>query len=149
MKQQDLEINLLILACFHLFKLYLLEWKVSEDKATLNEIYHLFDHLQNLADTQALLPLGVELQLLRALLALAQGDLPQADAHITEAIHIAQTHQLTHLVTKAKQLHTQIQSQVKEWQALLADNASIAQRLEKTEMEDYLKAAMRIKYSRS
>ncbi|MFX0125190.1 MAG: hypothetical protein ACFFAE_16275 [Candidatus Hodarchaeota archaeon] len=146
-QNEDLEINLLIITSLNLFNLYLLEWKVSEDKTTLDEIYQLLDQLQELVNIQRLLPLGVELQLFRALLALVQGDLSQGDTQITEAINIAQTHQLPRLVAKAQELHTQIQSQVKEWQALLDENASIAQRLEKTEMEDYLKAAMRIKYS--
>lgn len=145
----NLEVDLLIIAFLNLFELYLIEWKVSEDEATLDEIYQLLDQLQELADNQSILPLEVELHLLRALLALVQGDLPQADVQITKTIHIAQTYQLPHLVTKAQQLHTQIRSQVKEWQALLDENASIARRLEKTEMEEYLKAAMRIKYSQA
>ncbi|MHA2246881.1 MAG: hypothetical protein ACXADY_18195 [Candidatus Hodarchaeales archaeon] len=67
---------------------------------------------------------------------------------ITEAIHIAQTQQLSHLVTKAQQLQTQIRSQLEAWQILLDKNVSIARCFEKTEMEEYLKAAMRIKYSK-
>ncbi|MFX1537291.1 MAG: tetratricopeptide repeat protein [Promethearchaeota archaeon] len=145
--QEDLEINLLIIASLHLFNLYLLEWKVSEDEATLEEIYRLLDQLQEIVDIQKILPLGVELQLLRALLALVQGDLSRAEAQITEAIHAAQTHQLARLVTKAQQLHAQVHSQVKEWKTLLDENVSIARRLEKTRMEEYLKAAMRVIYS--
>jgi len=147
-QQQDLEVDLLIIAYLNLFELYIIEWKVSEDEATLDEIYQLLDQMQEFAKNQSMLPLEVELHLLRAFLALVQGNLPQADSQVTEAIQIAQTHEFTHLIVKSQELHTKIQSQVKEWQSLLDENVSITRLLEKTEMEEYLKAAMRIKYSK-
>ncbi|MFX1516042.1 MAG: hypothetical protein ACFFC6_07030, partial [Promethearchaeota archaeon] len=147
--QQDLDINLLIMAYFNLFNLYLLEWKISEDKTTLDEIYQILDLIQDLAKNQSIFPLEVELHLLRALLTLVQGNLSQAESYITEAIETAQNHEFPHLISKSLELKTKIQSQVKEWKDLLDENASIARLLEKTEMEEYLKSAMRIKYTLS
>ena len=148
-KEQNLEVNLLIMAYFNLFNLYLLEWKISEDITTLDEIYQIFNKIQELAKNQSVIPLEVELHLLRALLTLVQGNLSQAELYITEAIEIAKKHEFTHLISKSLDLKAKIQSQVKEWKDLLDKNAPIAHLLEKTEIEDYLKSAMRIKYSLS
>ena len=145
--QENLEVELLIITYLNLFDLFLLEWKVSEDESTLDEIYQILDKLGDFAKLQMIRPLEVELCLFRALLALVQGNLSQADSQINEGIHIAQAHEFSSLVVKSQQLKTRIYSQVKEWQALLDDNASITLLLEKTEIEEYLKLAMRMKYS--
>ncbi|MHA2290732.1 MAG: tetratricopeptide repeat protein [Candidatus Hodarchaeales archaeon] len=123
-KEQNLEVNLLIMAYFNLFNLYLLEWKISEDKTTLDEIYQIFNKIQELAKNQSIFPLEVELHLLRALLTIVQGNLSQAESYITEAIEIAQKHEYTHLISKSFDLKAKIQSQVKEWKDLLDENAT-------------------------
>ena len=147
-QQQDIAVDLLIMAYLNLFELHLIEWKVSEDEAALDEINTLLNQMDEIAENQSILPLEVELHLLRALLTLVQGNLSLADSQVSEAIHISQTHEFTNLLVKSQELQTKIQSQVKEWQDLLEENVSIKQLLEKTEMEEYLKTAMRIKYSK-
>ncbi|MFQ5978964.1 MAG: tetratricopeptide repeat protein [Candidatus Heimdallarchaeota archaeon] len=142
--KEDIEATIKILALLNLFDLLLLEWKVSEAEETLQEIHALLELIKTIAKSQEMISLIIETNLLQATVALIEGHMTQTDSLLIEAIALAKNHNLTHLIVKIQQLQNQITSQIQEWQALLKQNASIAQRMEKADLEDYLDAARKL-----
>ncbi|MHA2232990.1 MAG: tetratricopeptide repeat protein [Candidatus Hodarchaeales archaeon] len=142
--KEDIEATIKILALLNLFDLLLLEWKVSEAEETLQEIHALLERIKAIAKSQEMISLIIETNLLQATIALIEGHMTQTDSFLIEAIALAKNHNLTHLIAKIQHLRSQIASQIQEWQALLEQNASIAQRMEKADLEDYLDAARKL-----
>ncbi|MFX0115294.1 MAG: tetratricopeptide repeat protein [Candidatus Hodarchaeota archaeon] len=142
--KEDIEATIATLSLLNLFDLLLLEWKVSEAEETRQEVHALLEQIKTIAKSQEMIPLIIETNLLQAAVVLIEGQMTQTDAILVEAIDLAKMHNLNHLIPKIQRLQNQITSQIQEWQALLKQNASIAQRIEKADLEDYLEAARKL-----
>ena len=140
----NVEVSILILALLNLFDLLIIEWKATEDSGTLEDIHLLLKKLKNIAEDQKILPLAIENRILLANILLIEGKINQALIVLNEANEMAQRKKLSILVEKTSRFQKKLTQQIKEWQDLLAINASIAKRVEYSELLDYIKLAKQI-----
>jgi tetratricopeptide (TPR) repeat protein len=135
-EQSDIEVALLITALMYLFDLKIGEWKASENDETLREIHQILKKLDNIAESQNIYPLIIENSILHANVLLIEGKIEQALTILREASEKARIKNLNHLVEKTSQFEQKLLNQIKEWQTLLTTNASIAQKVDYSEIFD-------------
>jgi len=142
--KENIEGFLLILSLLNLFDLLITEWKASEDEETLTEIITLLNKLKKIAESEGIHPLFIEYKILLANISLIEGKIDLAHSLLNEAITISNDKKLNKLEEKATKFQKQVSTQVREWHQLLKTNASIAERIEKSEIFEYLKTAKRM-----
>jgi len=140
----NVEGRIKILALLNLFDILIIEWKASEEEETLEEIYELLKELETMARNQNISTLLIEHKILLANVLLIEGNIEKIFSVLNEASDMAKIRNLSHLEEKINQMREKVTDQIKEWQILLENNASIAQRLEKSEILDYLNIAKRL-----
>ena len=140
----NVEGRIKIMALLNLFDILIVEWKASEQEETLSEIYNLLKELESIARNQDISTLLIEHKIILANVLLIEGNLEQIFEILNEANEMAKLRNLSQLEAKINHMQEKVADQIKEWQVLLENNATIAQRLEKSDILEYLKSAKRL-----
>ncbi|MFQ5980838.1 MAG: hypothetical protein ACE5OZ_22095 [Candidatus Heimdallarchaeota archaeon] len=132
--------DFLFLVVFHLVELYLEEFKLTEDKSILLEAQQLIDnHLQHVQD-QEFSPKLPQLSFLKAKLLIVDGEIETALVILEQVKHEARVNNFRRLEETISVEIEQIENEFKKWDAA----TSIKERVEKVQLEDYVKKAQRL-----
>ncbi|MFX0064268.1 MAG: tetratricopeptide repeat protein [Candidatus Hermodarchaeota archaeon] len=138
--QEDvIEFNLTALAIVQLCELLILEVKLLGSVEIWEEAKALIDKLYEIAQNQRSVSMSVEALLLLAKAAAVDGDLPQALRYYEQARLTATEKNLTGLLAKVDTQQKRFEAEFETWRKLIQSNASLQERVKKTEMEDYMK----------
>lgn len=114
-------------ASLHLCELLFFEFKTSEDPAILREIQMNVNRLLELAKTQHAYSILAETYLLQAKLALLEVNISQTRHLITQAQALAEEKGLHRLARRISHEHDTLLTQLPQWEALQAQEASFAE----------------------
>ncbi len=132
--------NFSFLVISHLAELYLEEFKLSEDTKILLEAQQLIDnHIEHKND-QKFSPEVVELSLLKAKLSIVEGDIEKALVTLEQTKQDANVNNFFFLEKKVNLEIAQIEREFKKWDAAI----SVRERIEKVQIEEYLKEAQQM-----
>lgn len=128
------------LVVYHLIELYIEEFKLTEDKKIMLEAQQLIDnHIYKVHD-QEFSPELVELSLLKAKMVIVDGEIEKALEILEQAKQDANTNNFHRLEEKVDFEITQIEREFQKWDAAI----SVRDRIEKVQLEDYLKEAQQM-----
>ncbi len=128
------------LVVYHIIELYLEEFKLTEDKKIMLEAQQLIDdHIHRVHD-QKFSPKLVELSLLKAKMLIVDGEMTKALVILEQAKQDANTNNFHRLEERVGFEITQIEREFQKWDAAI----SVRDRIEKVQIEEYLKKAQKI-----
>ncbi|MHA2363919.1 MAG: tetratricopeptide repeat protein [Candidatus Hodarchaeales archaeon] len=136
--------ELTILAIQSLNEILLFELKTTEDESLLVEIQQWIEKLCALAQKEHLFGVLIDSYILKAKMLLITGEITQAQQLLDQALITAEEIGLTGHKQKIEQEQQKLKSQLTSWKEMFARNASIFERLEISEMENYLKSVINI-----
>ncbi|PWI47019.1 hypothetical protein CEE45_13675 [Candidatus Heimdallarchaeota archaeon B3_Heim] len=124
----------------HLIELYIEEFKLTEDKKIMVEAQQLLDDHIQMADTLKFSPKLVEFSLLKAKMLIVDGKIEKALAILEQVKKDANINKLHRLQDKVSFEMMQIEREFQKWDAAI----SVKERIEKVQIEDYLKKAQKL-----
>ena len=122
--------------------LLLIELKALEDETIIDEIISIFNRLTDMA--KGIIPITLEVLIVKSKLALVQEDVEQAQDFLSEALIIAKTKKLELYIEKIEREMGKLRDQISEWHQFESEKRSINQRLNQLEVKDYLQQAIEI-----
>ncbi len=135
---------LTILSVSHLCELFLENLRISENFKILDEIKDLILRISLIAKNQKSHSVMVNLYLLQTKLALVEGDLAAGAHYLEQAEQTTKEKGLGRLSLKVKEEQKSFENQYDIWQDLIQSNASIQERLEQVQFENYLQDVKRM-----
>ncbi|MFX0114534.1 MAG: ABC transporter substrate-binding protein [Candidatus Hodarchaeota archaeon] len=136
--------DLTIYAMLNLCDMLLDEAKAYGEQVVFREAEKLSSRVSDIAREQESGSLRVEALLLHSKFALLRGDVTQADNLLEQAFVIAKGGQLPKLTEKVAQEQSSLQKEVVQWEKLVAEAASLRERLEYARLQDYIANAVRV-----
>ena len=127
-----------IFASFNLCDMLLAELQTYGDEAILLEIRTLTEKLLTIAKAQNSYPLLAQIYVLQSKLALIELDTNKAQQLLSQAQILAEEKGLQRLAIRISNEHDKLLEQLTTWESLVEKNASLQERLELVEMEDFL-----------
>ncbi|MHA2367279.1 MAG: hypothetical protein ACXADX_00535 [Candidatus Hodarchaeales archaeon] len=138
-EEEVIQYEITAFAALTLCGLLLEELQAYGDVKVLQQTLTLLNRLYSEAQDRHSYLFIVETLILKAKLALVEGDLAAAFRFLDQAALIAEEKDLGLWATRVQSQQRQLQEQYDEWQALIQQNVSIQTRLEQTQVADYLK----------
>jgi tetratricopeptide (TPR) repeat protein len=126
-------------AMIDLCELLLFELKSTGEEKVLNEVAILSDKLLKIAKNQNSHSLLAETYLLKYKIALIDFDIDEARTLLLQAQFIAEEMELKNLSLKISNEHDVFLSQITKWEEYQASEASLLDRLELSDLDDYIK----------
>jgi tetratricopeptide (TPR) repeat protein len=128
------------LIVYHLIDLYIEEYKLTEDEKIMLEAQQLIDnHIQHVHD-QKFSPKLAELSFLKGKLLIIDGEIEEALEILEQVKQDANTNNFHRMEEKVGMEITKIEKEYQKWDAAV----SIRDRIEKVQVEEYLKEAQQI-----
>jgi len=134
-----------VLAIINYCDLLLEELKTYGEEEVLREIIGLSKILTNISKRQNSFPLKIESLLLEGKLKLIQGEASVSLDKFNQAYDIASDHRLKGFKRKAFDLIKNLEDELEKWKKLYAANASIAEKIETSQIASYLKSAVKLR----
>lgn len=122
-----------------LTEISLLEYQIYTSNTILNELNSLLSNMFNLASKNNATRLIIETRLLQAKIEIISGNLERGEKLFIQAQFNAKEKKLNLLENKIYNKYEQFKQQLKKWKILIANNASITERLEFAEIHSYIK----------
>ncbi|MFX0050975.1 MAG: tetratricopeptide repeat protein [Candidatus Hermodarchaeota archaeon] len=145
LSEDIVENELSIFIMTNLCELLLDELKIYNEDEIFQEAKDLVQQLQDLAESQRLFPLIIDILILRSKFALVEGDLTQAATILDQAEMTAHEKSLGLLERKVIQETQLLEQQHQSWQDLITSNASFHDRINQAQLRDYIKVALQLK----
>ncbi len=117
----------------------LLEFQIYTSKSILEELTALISDMLNLATKNNSTRLIIETRLLQAKIEIITGNLDRGEKLFVQAQFNAKEKQLNLLLSKINKEYDLFKQQITKWKNLIDSNASIAERLEFSEINSYIK----------
>lgn len=136
--------NIGFIAELTLCELLLVELKASGENEVLQEIKSLIQKMQSTAEQNRFIPLLIEISILHARLRYVEGKFQSAMNLLNAARAIAEEENLHSLVEKVSSETVGLERDLEKWQGLIQRNASIQERLEQSQVEEYLQGAQKL-----
>ncbi|OLS21434.1 MAG: Photosystem I assembly protein Ycf3 [Candidatus Heimdallarchaeota archaeon LC_3] len=133
-----------ILAKLILCELLLEEIKLSGDQVILENVKQIINEIYEIGQTHHMYPVLVNALILQTKLALLEGNIPDANQRLTQAILLTEEKGLIQLQKIATQEQLQLESQLTTWKDLYQSNAPMYERIAKTKLTEYLIEAQKI-----
>jgi len=128
------------LVVYHLIELYIEEFKLTEDKKIMLEAQQLIDNHIHRVHDQKFSPKLVELSLLKAKMLIVDGEIEKALVILEQIKQDANTNNFHRLEERVDFEIAQIKREFQRWDAAI----SVRDRIEKVQMEEYLKEAQQM-----
>jgi tetratricopeptide (TPR) repeat protein len=128
---------------FHLIDLLLEEARLLDNPINMQEVNLLIDQLSEMA--QQVPRTLIQIYLLQGKILLIDGKLEKSVSLLEKAHSLATSKNLNLLADQAKLQQKQLQSEMKKWRGLMESNASLAERLEFTDVKVYLQNAIKLR----
>ena len=133
-----------IIAKFMLCELLLEEIKLSDDQIILENAKQIINEIYEIGQTHHIYPVLVNALILQTKLALLEGNIPDANQRLTQAILLAKEKGLIQLQKIVTQEQSQLENQLTQWKDLYERNAPMYERIAKTQLTEYLKEAQKL-----
>ncbi|MHA2251463.1 MAG: tetratricopeptide repeat protein [Candidatus Kariarchaeaceae archaeon] len=135
---KDLIVNheLTVYAKLNLCELLLVEYKNSQNEEVIMEIEAMISELIEIGKKQNSFSLLAEAYFLQSKLALLEFDIRLSQKLLIQAEMLADENGLERLAIKISQQHDDLLEQLDNWDNMLRNNASLAERLEFTKLQD-------------
>ncbi|MHA2247134.1 MAG: tetratricopeptide repeat protein [Candidatus Hodarchaeales archaeon] len=143
-KQENISLNNLSFALFNICDLLLYEYRSSGEKEIFNEIKEITERLYNLGKEKNIPPLTIKSMIILSKLNLIEGQLEDVARILEEAKQIAKDYKLNFLLNHVEKEQNNVKSELEKWKSLLKRNAPVSERLEKADLENYVRSALRI-----
>jgi tetratricopeptide (TPR) repeat protein len=143
-KQKTINLKDLSFALFNICDLLLYEYKSSEEKEIFDEIKEISERLITLGTEKAIPPLIIRSMMIQSKLSLIEGKLQDVERILEKAKQISKEYNLDYLLNHVEKEQNNVHRELGKWKSLLERNAPINERLEKAELEDYVKGALRV-----
>lgn len=143
-KQENIDLNDLSFALFNICDLLLYEYKSSGEKEIFKEIKEISEKIYNLGKEKTIPPLIIKSMIIKGKLNLMEGQLEDVERILEEAKQIAKDYKLTHLLNHVEKEQNKVKRELEKWKSLLERNAPVNERLEKADLENYVKSALRV-----
>ncbi len=137
-REEISEYSLTITAMINLCDLLLFELKMTGEEDIINKVKDLTKYLLSIAEKQSSYSLFAETYVLQSKLALLGLDITKAQKLLEKALIIAEEKGLRNLAIKIYNDKASLESQIEEWQFLIKQKASLAERLELTRLEEMM-----------
>lgn len=136
--------QLTVIAMFNLCESLLDELKAYGEIEVLLEAKNLAEKITMLAQRQSSLSLNVHASILQAKFAMVEGDLSAAEKFLEQAKNTATEKGLGFLIAKVSAERQNLKGQFDTWLNLIQNNAPFKERLEKADLKEYLKEALKL-----
>lgn len=133
------------LAMLHFCDLLLQEVRMSEDETIFRKAQVVAGNLYDLAQTSQFTPELINALVLRSKFALIEGDAHLALDMLGQAHTMAREKGLSNLMITIEDEQNILRKELNKWQDLINMNASLKERIKLTEIESYLKDAIKIR----
>ncbi|OLS20060.1 MAG: hypothetical protein HeimC3_41980 [Candidatus Heimdallarchaeota archaeon LC_3] len=140
----NLKWQLYVVIVKNLSELLIEELKLYGEPEVLSEIEYLIDTIQKKAEEQFQFDVMVESFILRAKLELLHGRLTDAQKYLEKARTISDKYELVLLQTKILQEQDQLDRDFSKWNDLVKNNASMQDRVQQSQLDQYIKNALEI-----
>ena len=137
-EEEIIEHRLTVLALVNLSELLLEELRSTGEEEILEEVEEKVDMLVEFAKKQQSYSLLTESYLLKAQLSLVRLDLKESRNFLSQAQVIAEEKGLDRLASKISSEHDQLLEQFKQWEELIAKDASISERVKVANLEELM-----------
>jgi hypothetical protein len=121
------------------------ELQAYGEKEVLEELVIRVDQLYSHAENLKLIPLKIEIDLLKSNLFLVQGKVPVALELLDNALVIVKKKNLNQLITKIETQQKFIESQIEQWDDTIKSEASIVDRINQTNLKTYIANVLKIR----
>ena len=130
--------ELTVFASFNLCDMLLAELQIYGAEEILFEINTITEQLLTIAKTQNSYSLLAQIYLLQSKLSLIELDTNRAQQLLSQAQVLAEEKGLQHLAIRISNEYDKLLGQLSTWENLIENNATLQERLELVEMEDFL-----------
>lgn len=144
LNQKDIGFYFTTLIIPSLCQILLEEFMAFGEPLVLKEVNLLLDDLKRLAFDHQSWHLNVYTLILQAKLSMVDGDLTSTLQLLDEAQAIAEEKKSDYILDKVIKERKHVEGQYEKWQRLIQTNASYKERLEETQVLEYLKEAQKI-----
>ncbi|MHA1968677.1 MAG: hypothetical protein ACW964_12840 [Candidatus Hodarchaeales archaeon] len=126
--------------------LEILIWELSSTghEEVLNEIQQLITQLNEIARKQKSFTLEIEVVLIQSQLELINGNVNQAMALLNQAITITREKNLENHQERIETQEQVIKSELHKWIELTEKNAPLIERIQQSQVQDYIATALRL-----
>lgn len=136
--------DILVIAYIHLSDLLLQELRSTDNQTeVLEELNELTQNLQDIAFEYPNYSLLVQVLILKSKLAMIDNNLEKSKKLIDQAIDVATKNSLPLYREKAEAHLTSLHQEVKMWDRLLKQNSSLVERIEESDVINYMKEVVR------
>ena len=140
-KTDNMNRDIKIHSILHLIELLLLEYQSLREEVVLEDINKYLSLLYKLSTEDKRYPFIIRCMILQAQLSEVEGKFEMAEAILEEALIIAKEKNQNFLFEEIMELKAQMIIEFQEIKELMDNNASLNQRVEKSNMMEYLKKA--------
>ena len=142
--EEDQFIRRKVKALFLSAKMRLFEFRTTENKDTLIEFKNLISQLLMIGESENLQSLAIEILIISSQLELAEGNLEQARKFLLKALEKAKKGDFKLLIANVKVELEKLERAFQKWTMLIDKNLTFKERLEKSELTNYINSAIAI-----
>ncbi|MHA2172113.1 MAG: tetratricopeptide repeat protein [Candidatus Kariarchaeaceae archaeon] len=143
--EEIIDDDLTILAILNYCEMLISELQAYGEKEVLEELVIRVDQLYSHAENLKLIPLKIEIDLLKSNLFLVQGKVPVALELLDNALVIVKKKNLNQLITKIETQQKFIESQIEQWDDTIKSEASIVDRINQTNLKTYIANVLKLR----
>ncbi|MFX1286047.1 MAG: tetratricopeptide repeat protein [Promethearchaeota archaeon] len=143
-KKESIDLDDLGFALFNICDLLLYEYRTSGETEIFQEIKEITERLYNLGKEKVIPPLTIRSMIIQSKLSLIEGQLEDVEKILEKAKEIAIEFNLEYLLNLVEKEQNNVKSELEKWKSLLKRNAPVNERLEKADLENYVKSALRV-----
>ena len=141
MKVKEYNMGFYLDALYSLCELSIIELKITPVKDTLNKTIDLVNQMYEYSKKQNVPQSLIQALILRSRLNLLHGEIEKAESQLNEALQIATEKGISYLINVLESEKDKLIADLKKWQSLISENASLVERLQFSEFEEYVKNA--------
>ncbi len=143
-REEKIELDLSIFGMLNLLELLIWEVSSSGHEEVLAEIQQLLQRLDNLAQQQKAHTLEIEVRLIQSRLKLIMGNINQAMEVLKQAHDIAHENNLSNYQNRIERQEEEIEAELQKWRELTERNAPLIERIQESQVIDYIDTALRL-----
>lgn len=140
-EDENVDYYIRCLAIISLCELNFLVLKITPNQKTLEKTVTLVDNLYTKSQEQHAFIWLIESLILLSKLSLLNGDIETSETRLDQALKIAKEKQIQYLIKKVEQEQSSLLADLKKWQLLISQNASLVEKLQFSGIENYIKTA--------
>jgi flagellar motility protein MotE (MotC chaperone) len=133
-----------VFAMLNLLEILIWELSSTGHEEVLNEIQQLITQLNEIARKQKSFTLEIEVVLIQSQLELINGNVNQAMALLNQAITITREKNLENHQERIETQEQVIKSELHKWIELTEKNAPLIERIQQSQVQDYIATALRL-----